>query len=241
MTTLTMGANAPISSPEFILKVHVPAGTEIDVTALQLYVGGKVRGDGDMCFYNQPSIGAGAISLNVEGNTQSFSFRLDKLSGDVEKIVVNATLDSGAFSSVGSSLNVTTTVDIDMVVETTGRTEAALILCEIYKRNGQWKIRNVSQGFNGGLKALAEHFGVEVAAPASPTPAAPASERSAPAPVNLDKVSLTKKESIISLKKDDARFGRIRINLNWNQMPTSGGFLGMGSVASILILAHSLR
>ncbi|MFK7893174.1 MAG: TerD family protein [Granulosicoccus sp.] len=229
MTTLAMGANAPVSSPDFTLNVHVPPGAEVDVTALQLYADGKVRGDGDMCFYNQTSIAAGAISLTSGKNTQSFLFHLDKLSGEVEKIVVNATLDGGAFSSIGS-LDVTTTAGIDMLVETTGRAEAALILCEIYKRNDQWKIRNVSQGFNGGLKALAEHFGVEVAVSDSPAPAAtaPAPVRAASAPVDLDKISLTKKESVISLKKDDALFGRIRINLNWNQKPSSGGFLGMG-------------
>ncbi|ASJ70730.1 TerD family protein [Granulosicoccus antarcticus] len=236
MPTLAMGANAPISSRNFTLDVHLPQGAQIDVAALQLYAGGKVRGDDDMCFYNQPSIGAGALSLQVSGDKQSFTFDLDKIGADVEKIVVNATLDSGVFSSV-SSLKVSTTEGIEMPVDTSGRTEAALILCEVYKRNDQWKIRNVSQGFNGGLQALAEHFGVEVAAaespapaPAAPTPApTPAATPAAPASsVNLDKVSLTKNESSISLKKDDGKFGRIRVNLNWNQKTKSTGLFGMG-------------
>jgi tellurite resistance protein TerA len=157
-------------------------------------------------------------------------------------------------------------VGIDILVETTGRSEAALILCEIYKRNNQWKIRNVSQGFNGGLQTLAEHFGVDVAAPESPAPSAaaptpvvpapraptpasvapaaapasaaastplvptPAAPITAPGPViDLAKVSLTENESSISLKKDDGKFGRIRVNLNWDQKAKAGGLFGMGT------------
>jgi tellurite resistance protein TerA len=274
MTTLAMGANAPISSTSFTLDVHLPQGAQIDVTALQLYADGKVRGDDDMCFYNQTSIGGGAISLKIAANTQSFSFDLDKADADVEKIVVNATLDGGAFSSV-DSLKISLSSDIDISVETAGRTEAALILCEIYRRNNQWKIRNVSQGFNGGLQALAEHFGVDVAAPEIPAPDIPApTPKPAPVPVvpavvvpasvtppaastpvvsasaaaptavaaatpvvptapspvgDLEKVTLTKTESSILLNKDDGKFGRIRVNLNWDQSIKKGGFLGMGT------------
>ena len=43
-------------------------------------------------------------------------------------------------------------------------------------------------------------------------------------------MSLTKTERTISLGKDDGRFGRIRVNLDWNQRK-SGGFFGIGSTA----------
>lgn len=221
MTNLAMGANAPLPSEKFTLDVTSAHANQIEVTALQLYSDGKVRGDGDMCFFNQTSIGSGAVTLNVSGDRQRFSFDLEKIGTDVEKIVVNATLDGKAFGSV-HDLNVSVSSGIDMAVTTTGRTESALILCELYRRNDKWKIRNVSQGFNGGLQALAEHFGVEIAAPAqTPEPEVPKP------PVNLSKVSLTKNKNTISLKKDDGKFGRIRVNLNWNQKKRSGGLFGM--------------
>jgi len=238
MIPLAMGANAPLTSPKFTLDVHVPKGNAVDVSALQLYAGGKVRGDGDMCFFNQTSIGGGAVTLQVSGDTQSFSFDLSKVGANVEKIAVNATLDSGGFGQV-NGLRLALGSELEVQVNTAGRTEAALILCEIYRRNDQWKIRNVSQGFNGGLRALAEHFGVEVAAPAptpapKPTPApaaartpAPASASAQASSVSLSKVSLTKTSGTISLKKDDGKFGRIRVNLNWNQKK-SGGLFGLG-------------
>ncbi len=84
-------------------------------------------------------------------------------------------------------------------VELSGRQEAALILGEVYRRNGDWKFRFIAQGFNGGLKPLAEYYGVNVAdepAPVTPPPAPPA-----PPKVSLSKVSLTKEKPAISLAK----------------------------------------
>jgi tellurite resistance protein TerA len=232
MTTLAMGANAPLTASSFVLDVLVAASAGVDVTALQLYADGKVRGDGDMCFFNQTSIAAGAVTLAAGNDRQSFTFDLNKVASEVEKIVINATVDKGSFDDV-DSFRLSGSGGIDMPVDTAQRTEKALILCEIYKRNGQWKIRNVSQGFNGGLQALAEHFGMEIEAPPevqatqAAADSAPATQPESPA-VDLSKVSLTKQASSVSLKKSSGKFGLIRVNLNWNQKQVSGGFLGMG-------------
>ena len=63
MTSLQMGANAPLISDTVSIEISIAPGATIDVTALMLYAGGKVRGDGDMCFFNQPEIGGGAVRL----------------------------------------------------------------------------------------------------------------------------------------------------------------------------------
>lgn len=230
MTDLAMGANAPLTSRTFTLDIDLPQGAPIDVTALQLYADGKVRGDGDMCFFNQPNIGNGTLSLTGTPGKASFSVNLDAADPAVEKIVVTATLDMGVSFGGQGPITVQVSSGPRLPVDTADRTEAALILCELYKRNDQWKIRNVSQGFNGGLQALAEHFGVEVEAP-SAAPATPSSPPPVPsggdAPINLSKVSLTKQDKTISLKKDDSRYGAILVNLDWNQKK-SGGMFGLG-------------
>ena len=237
MTELGMGANAPLPDGPFTLDVTLPGEASIDVTALVLYPGGKVRGDGDMCFFNQPNVANGALVLTTGSGRASFACDLQRLPADAEKVVVTAALENGTFGAIGA-LRIAVSGGPFMTVETSGRSEAALILCELYRRNGQWKVRNVSQGFNGGLRALAEHFGIEIAASApSPTPTPPPSPARAPspppsaspsaAPVDLSKVSLTKAQSTVSLKKDDGRFGKIRVNLDWNQKKT-GGLFGMG-------------
>ena len=100
---------------------------------------------------------------------------------------------------------------IQCEVNTQGRTEKALILGELYRRQGAWKFRFVSQGFDGGLKPLSEHFGVEIAddghAPIQSSATPTQSNHTAPPPVstagssslNLSKITLTKNQSSINL------------------------------------------
>ena len=256
MTQLTMGANAPLQHRDITLDVVLPRGVQADITALQTYAGGKVRGDGDMCFYNQPSISAGALTLTPQGTHHTvFSIQLNRIPAEVEKIVIFATAN-GTNQSLGhiSQIHLDARGEHQIAINMQGRSEAALILAEIYRRGGDWKLRHVGQGFNGGLKAISEHYGVDIAddpAPApqaaptrapAPAPAAPvnmarpkATPTPAPAPsaapLNLSKISLTKNDKTVNLKKDDGRYGKIRVNLNWNQRPRKAGLLGLGSTA----------
>ena len=239
MADLPIGANAPLDGPSVSVLVDLPGGAEIAVTALQIYPGGKVRGDGDMCFYGQPRISGGAVTL-TQGASPRFDIDLARVPGDVEKIVLTATVEGGkTFGQLGD-------VSIDagphsLTIPVHGRSEVALILAEIYKRNGAWKIHNVGQGFNGGLAQLATHFGVEIAdddGSAAPPPSAPPSPSAPPTPapppsVKLSKVNLTKTEKTVSLKKADGKFGKIRVNLNWNQRVQKKSLFGMSRSAGL--------
>ena len=163
MTSLTPGANLPLTARSPLLTVSQPAGANADISAFVLYAGGKVRGDDDMCFFNQTSVAGGAVTTTRGSDTDtSFALLLDQLPADVEKIAITATLDARSFDGVGD-LEITCENGPSMTVPTLGRSEKALILAEVYRRGDDWKIRNVSQGFNGGLAALATHFGVDVA------------------------------------------------------------------------------
>ena len=41
--------------------------------------------------------------------------------------------------------------------------ETAIVVGEIYKRDGNWKFNAIGSGFQGGLAALCGHYGIEVA------------------------------------------------------------------------------
>ena len=43
-------------------------------------------------------------------------------------------------------------------------TETALVVCELYRHDNSWKFSAVGSGFNGGLAALASHYGLSVTA-----------------------------------------------------------------------------
>jgi hypothetical protein len=98
--------------------------------------------------------------------------------------------------------------------------EKAVMMVEIYRHGGAWKLGTIAQGFDGGLAALITHLGGEVA-PDTPSPAP------SPAPkVSLTKITLEKSRPTVSLTKTGASFGQITLNLNWNQRSGPTGFFG---------------
>jgi tellurite resistance protein TerA len=223
MKALVPGANAPVTSGSLTVDVrYAPlAGVDIDVSAFVLTAAGKVRGDQDMCFYGQKSVNGGAVQL-VEASSGLARFNLDlsRLDPEVEKVALSATIheNKASFSSV-AQLSLSISGGLEAHIPTAGMNETALILSEFYRRQGEWKVRCVAQGFAGGLEPLANNFGVEVAAPPAPAPA-PAPVK---ATVSLSKITLDKSRSSISLEKPSAGFGEIKVNLNWNRRASGGG------------------
>ncbi|OSN10237.1 tellurium resistance protein TerA [Lonsdalea iberica] len=222
--TMTPGGNAPV--PSQILTVRVLSGVPVDASSFRLYASGKVQGDPDMVFYGQPVNDDGTVKLTGAGTDTAFTVDISRLRSEVQKLAFTATCDDGMTLSALKHLSIQVELNGNVLltgnVDVSGRQEAALILGEIYRRQAEWKFRFIAQGFNGGLKPLAENFGVDIAdAPAPASTPAPA-----PAKVSLSKVSLTKEKPSISLAKQDD-FGEIKINLNWNQgNGTSGGMFG---------------
>lgn len=210
---LSRGANAALSGATVTLTCRWspdrPGGPEMDAALYICGAGGKVRGDADMVFFNQPTGAGGAVRLDTADRTATAILDLAAIPPDVEKVALTLTTDGAPFSTVGplsTSLQDGPTVLL-MPVDTTGMTETSLIVTEVYRRNGAWKVRSVAQGFAGGLKPLAESFGVEVEdetlpAPLSGTPGIP--KVAAPTKVDIAKklVSLEKQApALVSLVK----------------------------------------
>ena len=238
MNTLLPGANAPVTGSPLTLSIQYSplANAEIDISAFLLNSSGKVRGDGDMCFYGQPSVHKSAVQIMSSTPGQvTFSVNLNMIEPQIERIALTATIyENRASFSACSRLSVELSCAVKADIPTQGMNETALILGELYRRNGDWKYRCVAQGFAGGLEPLAKHFGVEIA-PADTTRANPPSPPPAPTPspspaaqnqpkINLSKVTLDKTKSSISLEKKDANYGEIKINLNWNRGGKKGLF-----------------
>lgn len=226
--TMMPGSNAPI--PTQMLTVRVLSGVPIDVSAFRLYETGKVRGDADMVFYGQSVNDDNSIKLSGSGNDTFFIVDIAHLHPEVQKLAFTATCDGNMtiadLKHLVIQIEQNGSVLLTGKVEVSGRQEAALILGEIYRRNSEWKFRFIAQGFNGGLKPLAEHFGVDIidTPPASSTPPPEVTQQAKPdtTKISLSKVSLTKEKPSISLAKQDS-FGLIKINLNWNQEKEASG------------------
>ena len=179
MTSLTPGANAPV--PGDALRVVVdwaggPAG-EVDVAAFLLGADGRVSGDADMVFYGQP--GDGPVRFSRPGrDSAAFDVLATRLPGTVQRVAFSATLheaeargiDLGAVAGLRIRVSSGGAELASFAVPRVENRETALVLGELYRREGAWKFRAVGQGFAGGLAPLARNFGVDVADAPPPPP-----------------------------------------------------------------------
>ena len=231
-TQLIAGQNGKLSDKKFSFELDVAnsGSVNLDASAVLLTENGKVSSDADFIFFNQPEHTSGALA---QQSGSVFSVDLDKVPSYVEKIVFVLSIEE-SLSALGDgyAFRVSGTQDaFEFKAQSQGRPEKSLMIAEIYRRSGAWKVRAVDQGFTGGMGPLAEHFGVDIdysAEQRSTQSRSSSSDRPADRAVNLDKVTLEKKGDTISLEKESTTFGTIRANLNWNQSGAgqSRGLLG---------------
>ncbi|MCM2391264.1 TerD family protein [Streptomyces albipurpureus] len=199
MTQIIKGANVLV--PTSRLRVAVgrsaaPGVPGVDASALLLDASGKVRGDADLVFYNQPQHPSGAVrhSGTAQGNGQLAEWlELDLVGIEpaVQRVVLAASCDGGVFGAVPGLFIQALGPDGVVVMHyavTDATTETAFVLGEFYRRNGMWRFRAVGQGYASGLAGLATDFGITVAEPTAPpapqptTPPAPVPYQPQPAP-----------------------------------------------------------
>lgn len=239
---LPLAPHAPDGSLKVGLSVH---GLALDFACFALDARGKLVDDRYMTFFNQPASPCGGVFLGAVGDDRDgFVFQLGRLPASVERVVITASSDGGG---VMSQLQSGTLRLLGHEGECARfgfagqdfAAEQAVMLGEIYRKDGQWRFMPVAQGFNGGLPALVRHFGADVAAPSAadrtmPPPAAPVTtpsvslekriEKAAPQLVNLVK------SAGVSLAKAGLETHRAKVCLVLDISASMGGLYRRGLV-----------
>ena len=154
---------------------------------------GKVTGDADFIFYNNLSAAGGSVKLNPGHQHAVVHFALDQIPDTIQKIAITMVIDGSDTISGLAQLKLSAESQATFFVDLNGRTEKAVIMGEVYRYQGNWKLRALGQGFNGGLEPLAVSYGVDVE---------PAAEVVAqPARISLEKKLEGKAPALISLAK----------------------------------------
>lgn len=170
---LSKGQN--LSLPADVEQIDVVLGwtesdVEVDASALLLNVDGKVRSDADFVFYNQPESTDGSIrflgtSGTEEGAQARIAIDLSAVPDDVHTVALGGSVAAGQFGDLGKlALRVVDGAGHTLAeyVTADATTESAFVFGEVYRRNGDWKVRAVGQGWDSGLAGLATDFGVDI-------------------------------------------------------------------------------
>ncbi|APA68146.1 VWA domain-containing protein [Janthinobacterium sp. 1_2014MBL_MicDiv] len=209
METLSKGQRLPLANlvPDGVLDVGVAAqGLALDFACFGLDANGKLSDERYMTFFNQPRTPCGGVEARAasHGDNAAFAFQLARLPAGVERLVLTASIDGGGVMSQLQAGHVR--------LQAGGRElarfafagadfaqEKAVMLAELYRKDGAWRCMAVGQGFNGGLDALVRHFGGEVAQSAPAAPAAASAVMQAK--IDLEKRVEREAPQLVSLVK----------------------------------------
>ena len=157
---------------------------DLDASVFLLGSNGKLLRDEDFVFYNNLNGRDGAVvhtgdNLTGDGDGDDEVIMIDftKIPEEITKIAVVVTIYDAdvrrqnfgqvdnayirlakladEFDTVGTPI-----LRFDLTEEFS--VDTALVVAEIYKRNGEWKFNAVAAGYEGGLEAICRSFGANV-------------------------------------------------------------------------------
>ncbi len=226
-----------------LFKVEVSiSGITVDMACFGLDSQQKLSNDAYMTFFNQPKTPCGAVELSTSNaNLVSFLCQLDKLPSSINSLVFTAAIEGNQTMRAMQSgyLQFQVADQTNSQFSFSGQDfqdEKAVMLGELYRKEGAWRFMANGQGFNGGLDSLVKHFGGVIS-----------EESSTPVPIvepklSLSKITLEKSGDKISLEKPKGSdgYGRIICNLNWNPNTTKGLFGQLKSIDLDLACLYEL-
>ncbi len=180
---LAKGGNAPLqlSSGEQARGVVVSVTWEfpsIEANLFSILCGAnrRVRGEGDFLFWDQPSAPSGEAFLlegmgrmTPGGDRAQAVLDLDGAAPDLDRIsLALGTVDEGVTLRTLGRMKARVWDAHTGEVLVTYRNddgygdETCVVVWEVYRRKGEWKVKAVDQGWTDGVPALARAYGVDV-------------------------------------------------------------------------------
>lgn len=152
---------------------------DLDASAFLVQENGKVSGDQDFIFYSNLEHPSGAVvhlgdnrTGAGDGDDEQITVDLSKVPENIARIAFTVTIYDAEsrrqnFGQVANAFIrlVNADTDEEIVRYDLGEDfsiETAMVVGELYRHNGEWKFNAIGSGYQGGLAALCENYGVDV-------------------------------------------------------------------------------
>lgn len=156
------------------------AAFDLDAAAFMLDERGKCPTEKEFIFYGNLEHTSKAVkhmgdNLTGEGDGDDEQIQIDisKIPSNVTRVAFTVTIYdaetrrqnfgqvSNAFIRIVDESSNTELIRYDLGEDFS--IETAVVVGELYRNNGEWKFNAIGSGFQGGLAALCNHYGIEVA------------------------------------------------------------------------------
>lgn len=152
---------------------------DLDAAAFLLGETGKVTCDGDFIFYNNKKHSSNSVEHmgdNLtgagDGDDEQMKVRLDLVPQNIQKIAFTVTINEA--DTRRQNFGQVSNAYIRVCDEETGQElirydlgedfsiETAVVVGELYRNGAEWKFNATGSGFQGGLAALCNNYGIAV-------------------------------------------------------------------------------
>ncbi len=152
---------------------------DLDASAFLCAENGKVLSDADFVFYSNTKHSSGSVEHSgdnttgdSEGDDEVIMVDLSLVPENIAKIAFTVTIYEA--ESRHQNFGQVSNAYIRIVDQSTGTElihydlgedfsiETAVVVGELYRHSGEWKFNAIGSGFQGGLYALCQNFGVNV-------------------------------------------------------------------------------
>jgi tellurium resistance protein TerD len=178
---LVAGANAPLTASNPLLKnIIIGFGwnvikgngplTELVPAAIMCDSANKALSDDDFVFFNNLATTDESVKFVVGDDVDQIEVDLSRVPEKVAKIVFVVFVDPdvrkpGSFGAVKDAYIRVADRDNETlirhnVLNQSGYDITAMVFGELYRHNGAWKFRAVSQGFTSGIEGVAKSYGI---------------------------------------------------------------------------------
>ncbi len=151
---------------------------DLDAAAFMLGADGKCPAVSDFVFYGNLEHASGAVKHmgdnltgEGEGDDEQIQIDLTMIPDNIQKIAFTVTiyeaesrrqnfgLVSNSFIRIVDMASNTELIRYDLGEDFS--IETAVVVGELYRHGGEWKFNAIGSGFEGGLKALCAHYGID--------------------------------------------------------------------------------
>lgn len=156
------------------------AAFDLDAAAFMLDERGKCPSEKEFIFYGNLEHSSSSVkhmgdNLTGEGDGDDEQIQIDllKIPANVTRVAFTVTIYDAEtrrqnFGQVSNSFIriVDESSNTELIRYDLGEDfsiETAVVVGELYRNNGEWKFNAIGSGFQGGLAALCNHYGIEVA------------------------------------------------------------------------------